>query len=57
MCSRMKWLLIVGFVAGALACGEDIEIKSEDCEALRACAADPACDPGPNFEVECADEE
>jgi len=52
----MKWLL-VATVAIAWACGEDIELKPEDCEALRACAADPACDPGPNFEVECAQDD
>lgn len=53
----MKWILVVGLALGAWACGEDIDIQFEDCEALRACAEDPACDPGPNFEVECAEED
>jgi len=61
---RMRPLLVLAFaVAGfgvsglAIGCGEDIDIAFEDCEALRACAEDPACDPGPNFEVECAEED
>jgi hypothetical protein len=53
----MKWLWAIAFAFGAVACGEDIDIPFEDCEALRACAEDPACDPGPLFETECQEED
>jgi len=53
----MKWFFAALFVAAGLAaCGEDIDIPSEECESLRACAEDPACDPGPFFEVECQED-